>query len=172
VTTTSTRAPKRTMQSGRSGPHPWPLGSSTCPWTSSRPTRRPPRPHPRPSCPATWRSVRRSSLLAPCHHHPTEHAISMQSATLRCTQMHSISSHERYSDALRCTQIHSLRFTQMHSDAIRCHQPTGSLPSIGTLREAASSGSYWPRVPDEGGNHAVLSRNPYAIDTQSACRGR
>jgi len=107
VTTTSTPAPTRTMQSGRSGPHPWPLGSSTCPWTSSRPARRPPRPLPRPSCPATWRSGRRSSVLAPCHHHRTEHAISTQSATLRCTQMHSISSHERYSDSLRCTQMPS-----------------------------------------------------------------
>jgi hypothetical protein len=98
----------------------------------------------------------------------------IHSYALICTQIHS--------DALRCTQMHpdSLRFThsetlrctQMHSDALRCTQPTGSPPSIGTLREAASSGSYWPRVPDEGGNHAALSRNPYAIDTQLAWRGR
>ena len=119
MTTTSTPAPKRTTQSGRSGPHPWPLGSSTCPWTSSRPTRRPPRPHPRPSCPATWRSGRRSSLLAPCHHHRTEHAMSD-------TQMHSdaISDTQIHSYALICTQIHSdaLRFTQMHSDAPRFTQ--------------------------------------------------
>jgi hypothetical protein len=105
------------------------------------------------------------ALSSPSNGACNQHAMSMQSAAMSDTQMHS--------DALGCSQIHSdsLRFTQMHSDAIRCHQPTGSLPSIGTLREAALSGSYWPRVPDEGGNQAVLSRNPYAIDTQLAWRG-
>ena len=114
------------------------------------------------------------ALSSPSNGACNQHAMSMQSAAMSDTQMHSdaLGCSQIHSDSLRFTQIHSLRFTQIHSDALRCHQPTGSLPSIGTLREAASSGSYWPRVPDEGGNHAALSRNPYAIDTQLAWRGR
>jgi hypothetical protein len=170
VTTTSRPAPKRTTQSGRSGPHPWPLGSSTCPWTSSRPTRRPHRPLPRPSCPATWRSGRRSSVLAPCHHHRTEHAISTQSATLRCTQMHSISSHERYSDSLRCTQMHSdsLRFT--HSDSLRCTQ----MPSDATsspVRHRRSEHSEKQHRAEVIGRaclmRAAIKQSSAAIHTQS-----
>ena len=149
VTTTSRLVPKRTTQSGQSGPRPLPSGSSTCPSTSWRPPRRPARPFPLPSCPATWRSGRRSPVRAPCRSSPSNGSAAIsgnqrQSVALRGNQRqsealsppvrHRRSEHsEKQSETIRCTQRQSealsppvrhrrSEHSEKQSEAIRSNQ--------------------------------------------------